>query len=594
MIEKNWMGLDGLCWFVGIVESRQDPLALGRVQVRAFAMHSSSLADVPTADLPWAIVAQSSNDDSSPWIKEGDCVLGIWTDGRSAQVPMVLFKLPGYQTQLANQGQGFNDLRTSATLQDAPRKPMSITYKTDGSGVVVTNPTSASLYPLAENLNKPTLTGATRYDIANTVIQQRKNNLDKGVVTATGLTWSEPYPAYNPLYPYNKATETESGHMIEFDDTPGSERITFTHRTGSFIDLYPSGSRVDKITKSKYSITMGDDYVHVMGRALVTVGQGVYIKALGDVNLECDNNLNVTANGSMSVAVGGALNIVAQSINMNVSQEATIVSGSDILLTAADQLELVAATTLDMIAENINAQIGAQAGTGNSLKSPGATTTPNQGVAGEEPTPTPWPQNAQYLDAYTGSAAKQAMFGGGDAAAPNVTCSFDINTHTFMSQPWQMSSAGLLLLQQREGLAKLLANGNIQSYPDPVIGPALLTIGYGTTSVVLPPSAALTPTTVITPATASQYINDSINNIFLPKLQQYVTVQLTQNMVDALLSLMYNIGVGNFSTSNVLKYLNQQNWCSAANAMLLWNTSQGSVVAGLTTRRQSEKAQFLQ
>jgi lysozyme len=614
MIERNFMGLDGFVWWIGVVESRQDPLAIGRVKCRAYGVHSSSLTDIPSDDLPWAIVAQATNSDSSPWLKEGDTVMGMFADGRSCQVPIVMFKLPGFQVVPAN-GAGFMDQRSSADLQNAPRKPTSLTYKSDGSGINVSNPSTAVTYPLPQELGKPTLSGATRYDIANTVIQARKTNLDKGVVTATGLTWDEPYPSYNPLYPYNKATETESGHLIEFDDTPGNERITFTHRAGGFIDMYPTGTRVDKITKSKYEIVMGDDYVHIMGRVLVTVGEGVYIKALGNVNIEADNDLNVSVGGNMNVAVKKQFNLQAASASWNIKGDSNMVVGGKSFITSTGdlhldaqgtgfftsqgQLEFLATGTIDLMGLEINCEIGAQSalqGSAVSLPDPN-TGQPNQGLAGLESTPNPWQQNFIYLDAYTGTAAKHAMLLTANGAPPdkntsNVTCNFDANTKTFLtSDQWTISDAGLQSLQQREGFAKALANGSCVAYPDPVIGPALLTIGYGCTQVVLP--YTLTANTVRTKEEAVQDQLSAINNIFLPKIKEYVNVDLTQNMIDALISFVFNVGVPNFSTSTLLKDINAQNWCKAKIDFLAWNKSAGKVISNLVKRRQDEANQFI-
>ncbi len=99
--------------------------------------------------------------------------------------------------------------------------------------------------------------------------------------------------------------------------------------------------------------------------------------------------------------------------------------------------------------------------------------------------------------------------------------------------------------------------------------------------------------TVWTKEQALHKLLDVITNIFLPCLKQVVTVDLTSNMVDALLSFMYNIGVHNFSASSVLKYTNQQNFCAAGQSFLLWNKSGGHVVQGLVNRRQSEKVRYL-
>jgi len=49
-----------------------------------------------------------------------------------------------------------------------------------------------------------------------------------------------------------------------------------------------------------------------------------------------------------------------------------------------------------------------------------------------------------------------------------------------------------------------------------------------------------------------------------------VRVPLSQPMVDALVSLVFNIGLGGFQKSSVLAYLNQGRYTDAADAFLLW------------------------
>lgn len=603
-LDKNYMGSDTFQWFVGVVESRQDPLALGRVKVRVYGWHTASLADIPSDDLPWATVAQAPNTDSSPWLKEGDTVLGFFADSRSAQIPIIISKLPGYAVVASNQGEGFNDLRTPAELKIAPRKPTSLTYNTDGSGINIANPTQASTYPLPEDLDKPTLPGASRYDIANTVIKSRQTNLDKGVVTATGLQWDEPYPAYNALYPYNKATATESGHVIEVDDTPGNERIAFTHRSGSFSEFYPSGSKVQKVTKSNYTIVMGDDYVHIMGRALLSVGAGSYIKVLGDVNIEAGNDLNLEVSGNMNLSVKEALNIKAASLNIDVSGKTEMTSGEDTLMTSGAKIELVASSTFDALASDINLQIAADSATVAGISTPDARGEANEGQAGPEPTPVPFTQNFASLDNYTGQAYKQAQMLNEDGTTPDSTasntasepasCGFDPNVKTFLSSDqWAMSTTGLNALKQREGLSKVLRNGLIQAYLD--VPPNCYAIGYGCGASVLPASFSLNANTTITKAQAEQFLLDAINDVFLPKLREYINVDLTQGQVDAMISFMYNVGFGQrgFAGSSVRRFANQRDWCNAADSLLLWNKSGGKVVQGIIKRRQSERQQFL-
>lgn len=78
-------------------------------------------------------------------------------------------------------------------------------------------------------------------------------------------------------------------------------------------------------------------------------------------------------------------------------------------------------------------------------------------------------------------------------------------------------------------------------------------------------------------------------------VERLVKVPLSQNEFDAVMSLVYNIGVGNFADSTVLRRLNTADPQGAADAFLLW-TKAGSpprVLDGLVRRRRAERALFL-
>ena len=74
----------------------------------------------------------------------------------------------------------------------------------------------------------------------------------------------------------------------------------------------------------------------------------------------------------------------------------------------------------------------------------------------------------------------------------------------------------------------------------------------------------------------------------------------TQNQFDAMVSLAYNIGVGNFTISSVLSNHRLMHYSTAAMAFLLWNkqknqkTKQLEVLNGLTKRRKAESAIYQQ
>ena len=116
------------------------------------------------------------------------------------------------------------------------------------------------------------------------------------------------------------------------------------------------------------------------------------------------------------------------------------------------------------------------------------------------------------------------------------------------------------------------------------------TIGYGTT--VYPNGNPVKKGDIRTMPQALEWFYNDIT----PKekvLNNKVSVPLTQNEYDALLSLMYNIGEPRFLTSTLLKLLNQNKKDLAAKEFLKWNKVKGKVSSGLSKRRMSEMALFL-
>ena len=106
------MGQDGLKWWVGTVEDRgsgqysgeKDNLKLGRVKVRIHGQHTEDKGQLPTKDLPWCYVMNSTSSASisgvgrSPTgIVEGTKVFGFFMDGDGGQYPIIFGTLPHIQ-----------------------------------------------------------------------------------------------------------------------------------------------------------------------------------------------------------------------------------------------------------------------------------------------------------------------------------------------------------------------------------------------------------------------------------------------------------------------------------------------------------------
>ena len=330
---KNFAGKNGFIWWIGIVEAINDPLKLGRCRVRCVGWHTDNKALLPTDSLPWAQSALPSNNTNTYPPRQSDMVFGFFADGENAQEPVILGVLPGIPLVAANYQQGFNDARTSAELTASPRTPASKTYSTDGTGIKITEKSAAESNPRI--LDEPTTSRLARNDenMSKTFVQERKDN----VVTVAGVnsSWTEPTTKYDAKYPYNRVTETESGHIMEFDDTLGKERIQIAHRNGTFQEMFPDGDKVEKITKDNYQIIMGNDRVYIMGKCQITV-QGdaeVYVKK--SAYLKVDENVTATVKGNLTGTINGKATLkVDGSFSADIGGTCTINSGGAMKFTA--------------------------------------------------------------------------------------------------------------------------------------------------------------------------------------------------------------------------------------------------------------------
>lgn len=256
------LGRDGFIWFIGVVEDRDDPSKLGRVRVRCFGYHTDDLNLIKTSDLPWAHVMLPTDTSSlnglgttPSFLVEGSWVVGFFRDPDLLQEPVIIGSLPGVPTKGPVTGKGFDD--------------------------------PSGKYPL--RFGEPDTNRLAVNDSGNPhPIISVKGSVTSGVSSADGSTWSEPKTKYNAKYPYNHVFESESGHVKEYDDTEGVERISEYHKSGSFYEIHPDGSKVTRIVKDNYEIIAGDGYVNIKGNA----------------NIHVNGNCNISTDGEMKLKAG--------------------------------------------------------------------------------------------------------------------------------------------------------------------------------------------------------------------------------------------------------------------------------------------------
>lgn len=117
------------------------------------------------------------------------------------------------------------------------------------------------------------------------------------------------------------------------------------------------------------------------------------------------------------------------------------------------------------------------------------------------------------------------------------------------------------------------------------------TIGYGNTYYPNGVKVKLTDKKI-----TKEYANEMLQFVadeFAEDVLKVIKSKITVNQLNALTSFAYNVGVGNFNKSTLLKLVNiNPNYANIAKEFLKWNKAGGKVLNGLTNRRIAESALY--
>jgi hypothetical protein len=350
---RGFSGREGFVWWHGVVEDNNDPLYLGRCKVRVFGFHSDNKQELPTDGLPWAYPMQpltsaalSGIGQSPTGLLIGSHVFGFFRDGEHAQDPVMIGSFGGIPVKEADPEKGFADPsgKYPATLEGVQNQQFPI-----GVSVVEEPDTNRLARNESVEVIEATIVGKkvseAKVDIQSTPdIKEGKSQ------------WSEPTTPYDAVYPHNHVMFTESGHIKEYDDTPGAERIHEYHASGTFTEIAngwknnPDGTRVQRIVGDDYEICLGNKKVYIGGKEglnlvvdgpinLTIIGNGsniqidgnINIFAKSDVNLQCDGKFrasgeqmefysrgNMAFSGStISLISDGSVGVIGDRIELN-------------------------------------------------------------------------------------------------------------------------------------------------------------------------------------------------------------------------------------------------------------------------------------
>ena len=87
-------------------------------------------------------------------------------------------------------------------------------------------------------------------------------------------------------------------------------------------------------------------------------------------------------------------------------------------------------------------------------------------------------------------------------------------------------------------------------------------------------------------------LNDDIRTL-LPTLETAITVPVNDNQFSALVSFVFNIGVGAFKRASLLRKLNAGDYAAVPKELMRWVRAGGKVLAGLKRRREAEARLWL-
>ena len=230
------------------------------------------------------------------------------------------------------------DANTAANIRDISKTGgKSVGADSPIFQVILEEQATRSRYPDINFLGEPTTPRMARGTYGNfpttgpfgqfgTVLQKTywQKELGAGFSVAENPTdkWTEPDPQgiYGAKYPYNHVHQSESGHLIEVDDTPGFERLHRYHRTGTFEEIGSLGQRITKVVNEDYHIILNNDYWRVVGNR--------YESIQGKLDIFSTRGYFHKSEGSMEFDAGG-------SVSINTPTDLFSVNASDIILDAS-------------------------------------------------------------------------------------------------------------------------------------------------------------------------------------------------------------------------------------------------------------------
>jgi hypothetical protein len=217
---------------------------------------------------------------------------------------------------------------------------------------------TASIQDLQSALSASLTQGAILTEVVTNKKDYKAKANEVNAVVNPNTAFNQPDVPYDATYPYNNAQTTPSGHVFELDDTPGSERINIHHRTGTFQEIHPDGSKTEKIVNNNCQVIVQDNNIYIMGDSLESIQGDLKIYVQGDAKIQVDGNVEWEVGGNMLMKIGGIFTAQATSFNFigpvnqigDLSTTGNILSQSNIVanLNMKANIDLIAGRNADI------------------------------------------------------------------------------------------------------------------------------------------------------------------------------------------------------------------------------------------------------
>jgi predicted chitinase len=232
----------------------------------------------------------------------------------------------------------------------APQPPKDDNFTTPRPSEQSANSASSSLgfrdpnnkYPLKSYMGEADTNRLARGVIEGTIVNKKDATRVTGIPRPLELgAWDQPNAPFGAKYPYNKVFESEAGHIQEWDDTPGQERIHTYHRAGTYTEVDANGTQVNYIVGDNFILMERNGCVHVSGECNITVDGNTNIYARSDANIQVEQNAKVQ---------------VGNNLEIGVATDTTLAVGGDMKIKVVGELDIAAANITTRSKGFINTQ----------------------------------------------------------------------------------------------------------------------------------------------------------------------------------------------------------------------------------------------